>query len=352
MSSQRRGLSSLGWHIRRDELNVQNMIGKGASGQVFRAAFRRSEVAAKKVAVHDESSLVEVMGEVSVMSKLRHPNIVGFLGLAFDPPEIILVTEYMHYGSLYDILHNKPDVRLPWASRLSFLLQTAKAMNYLHCFAPPMIHRDLKSPNILVDSTWTVKVADFGLTRLKSDLKMTVCGTPWWSAPEILVDDTNYSEKCDVYSFGIIVFEVLTRCLPYTFNPMHTAIEVTVNGRRPVLPQCCPPCIADLARRCWATSPDARPSFDVVVGEMDRLVGNCKEIFAGIPDDVPYMGEAKPDPDCPSGSPSAPSSRTTSTAAVDAEQALPSPASVPRVAEAINSGSCTSNIVLSSLIDR
>ncbi|KAJ4460029.1 putative Serine/threonine-protein kinase CTR1 [Paratrimastix pyriformis] len=258
-------ISAIDLHIRRDELDMHNIIGKGAVGTVYHGSFRKSEVAIKQVTVSDEKTLIEVLNESTVMSKLRHPNVVAFLGLTLDPPSVLVVTEFMSRGSLFDILHN-PDIRLPWKSRIEFALHTARAMNYLHSFAPPLIHRDLKSPNLLVDKNWVVKVADFGLTRFKSDAKMTICGSPHWTAPELLAGREDYTEKIDVYSFGIVLYEILTRLMPYGLeaNTMHISVEVSVHGRRPPIPPGAPEAWVSLMTRCWDQRPEARPSFESV----------------------------------------------------------------------------------------
>lgn len=120
------------------------------------------------------------------MSRLRHPNCLMYLGTCSVAPDIWLLTEYMPLGSLYQVLHDA-ELELNWDVIFSMLLDTAKGVAYLHGMKPTIIHRDLKSHNILVNTFWTAKVCDFGLSRLATQSNtMTACGTPCWTAPEVL----------------------------------------------------------------------------------------------------------------------------------------------------------------------
>ena len=136
---------------------------------------RGCEVAVKKLRVSRMSAkaIRDFHSEVVLMRALRHPNIVLFMGLVMDP--VCLVTEYCHNGNLFDLLHDTVDdedsenyaVKIPWQRRIRIALDVARGMNFLHTSTPVIIHRDLKSLNILVDEKWTAKVSDFGLSRFK-----------------------------------------------------------------------------------------------------------------------------------------------------------------------------------------
>jgi serine/threonine protein kinase len=120
------------------------------------------------------------------------------------------------------------------------LRSAALGINYLHSLDPTIIHRDIKPSNLLVDETWNVKVADFGFARIKEEnATMTRCGTPAWTAPEIIRGE-KYSEKADLYSFGVVMWEMLTRKQPYAGrNFMGVSLDV-LEGKRPQIPQDCP----------------------------------------------------------------------------------------------------------------
>jgi serine/threonine protein kinase len=140
---------------------------------------------------------------MALLSELRHPNVVVFIGACVKMPNLCIVTEFVKQGALKDLLYAGPHgstmvklgestrggggggqvvVKLEWKQRLRMLLSAALGVNYLHTLEPVIIHRDLKSSNLLVDENWNVKVADFGFARLKEDnATMTRCGTPCWT---------------------------------------------------------------------------------------------------------------------------------------------------------------------------
>ncbi|XP_011625984.1 serine/threonine-protein kinase CTR1 isoform X2 [Amborella trichopoda] len=166
------------------DLLLKERIGAGSFGTVHRADWHGSDVAVKILMEQDfqEERLKEFLREVAIMKRLRHPNIVLFMGAVTRPPNLSIVTEYLSRGSLYRLLR-KPAARelLDDRRRLRMALDVAKGMNYLHRHNPPIVHRDLKSPNLLVDKTWTVKVCDFGLSRLKANTFLSsksLAGTP------------------------------------------------------------------------------------------------------------------------------------------------------------------------------
>ncbi|KAL4339347.1 hypothetical protein GQ457_08G018550 [Hibiscus cannabinus] len=154
------------------DLVLKERIGAGSFGTVHRAEWNGSDVAVKILMEQDlhGERFKEFLREVAIMKRLRHPNIVLFMGAVTQPPNLSIVTEYLSRGSLYRLLH-KPGAReaLDERRRLSMAYDVANGMNYLHRRSPPIVHRDLKSPNLLVDKKYTVKVCDFGLSRLKAN---------------------------------------------------------------------------------------------------------------------------------------------------------------------------------------
>jgi len=165
---------------------------------------------------------------------------------------------------------------MSFARKLKFALDAAKGMLYLHLSNPVILHRDLKSDNLLVTRDWTAKVGDFGLTRFLSEKKaMTQVGTPMWMAPEIIMGK-KYTEKADVYAFGIILWEILTRQEPYEEKePMQIVVEVVNDGLRPTIPrehENSP--LVPLMKDCWAQDPDQRPTFNIIVDRIEALFNN------------------------------------------------------------------------------
>ncbi|XP_021907744.1 probable serine/threonine-protein kinase SIS8 [Carica papaya] len=156
------------WEIPWDDLQLGERIGIGSYGEVYRAEWNGTEVAVKKFLDQDFSgdALVQFKSEVEIMLRLRHPNVVLFMGAVTRPPHFSILTEFLPRGSLYKLLH-RPNPQLDEKRRMRMALDVAKGMNCLHTSHPPIVHRDLKSPNLLVDKNWVVKVCDFGLSRMK-----------------------------------------------------------------------------------------------------------------------------------------------------------------------------------------
>ncbi|XP_042507271.1 serine/threonine-protein kinase CTR1 isoform X2 [Macadamia integrifolia] len=155
-----------------DELQIKERVGAGSFGTVHRAEWHGSDVAVKVLTLQDfrDDQLKEFLREVAIMKRIRHPNVVLFMGAVTKRPHLSIVTEYLPRGSLYRLIHRAAAGEiLDKRRRLRIALDVAKGINYLHCLNPPIVHWDLKSPNLLVDKNWTVKVGDFGLSRFKAN---------------------------------------------------------------------------------------------------------------------------------------------------------------------------------------
>ena len=268
------------------DIEYGECIGRGAYGEVYKGKWRGSLVAVKKLrVVHMGDDFVEGFErEIALMSMLRAPNILQFLGSAFDPPNVIIVMEFMPRGSLHDILHNR-NISIEWPRVLDMMADTAKGMTYLHRCRPPVIHRDLKSHNLLVDEYWNVKVCDFGLSTVMKDPEnidtafventdeytAKCIGTPYWTAPEVLVS-LNYTLKADVYSFGVVLWECITREDAYPGMQTYEVIySVAKEGLRPTIPQGIPHPYVFLMKRCWDENMDARPHFQDILHELEEM---------------------------------------------------------------------------------
>lgn len=258
-----------------EHLVIGERIGLGSYGEVYHAEWNGTEVAVKKFLDQDFSgaALAEFRREVRIMQRLRHPNVVLFMGAVTRPPNLSIITEFLPRGSLYRIIH-RPQCQIDEKRRIKMALDVAKGMNCLHTSIPTIVHRDLKSPNLLVDKNWNVKVADFGLSRLKHNTFLSsksTAGTPEWMAPEVLRNE-NSNEKCDVYSFGVILWELATLRLPWSgMNPMQVVGAVGFQNRRLDIPKDVDPLVGRIIWQCWQTDPNLRPSFEQLMEALKPL---------------------------------------------------------------------------------
>ncbi|XP_071731182.1 serine/threonine-protein kinase EDR1-like [Rutidosis leptorrhynchoides] len=258
-----------------EDLVIGERIGLGSYGEVYHADWNGTEVAVKKFLDQDFSgaALAEFKREVRIMQRLRHPNIVLFMGAVTRPPNLSIISEFLPRGSLYRIIH-RPQCQIDEKRRIKMALDVAKGMYCLHSSVPTIVHRDLKSPNLLVDEDWNVKVCDFGLSRLKHNTFLSsksTAGTPEWMAPEVLRNE-NSNEKCDVYSFGVILWELATLRLPWSgMNPMQVVGAVGFQNRRLDIPKDLDPLVGRIIWECWQTDPNLRPSFQQLTTALKPL---------------------------------------------------------------------------------
>ncbi|EFA82412.1 leucine-rich repeat-containing protein [Heterostelium album PN500] len=228
------------------------------------------------------SAINEFRREVWLMSDLSHPNIVVMKGFCFDPYSIVM--EYMDLGSLSHHLRKKKECNetLPWDIILKIAKDVASGMSFLHNISPPLVHRDLKSPNILLstqmESPYIVaKVSDFGLSRaVVQGFVSKVVDNPTWLAPEVL-KGFEYNEKGDIYSFGMILWELYHLELPfeeYNIKFMSTLEDNILNGLRPTINPLCNKMYASLITKCWNSDPQYRPSFQTIVKTLDDIISS------------------------------------------------------------------------------
>ncbi|KYQ99761.1 leucine-rich repeat-containing protein (LRR) [Tieghemostelium lacteum] len=282
------------WEVPLSDITLGVRIGRGGYGQVFRGNWRGTEVAVKMLFNDNVNPklISDLRKEVDLLCKLRHPNIVLFMGACTEPESPCIVTEYLSKGSLANILLDE-NVKMDWGLRLQIGFDCARGMTYLHSRNPIIIHRDLKTDNLLVDDNWQVKVADFGLATVKSNtFAKTMCGTTGWVAPEVLAEE-GYTEKADVYSFAIVLWELLTRLIPYAGKNTMQVVRSIDRGERLPIPDWCPKDYAQLINRCWETDPSHRPNFPQILIIMEQMITNFqtekKDALAqGTP--IPYVG--------------------------------------------------------------
>ncbi|KAF8411057.1 hypothetical protein HHK36_003596 [Tetracentron sinense] len=282
------------WNIDFSELTVGTRVGIGFFGEVFRGVWNGTDVAIKIFLEQDltAENMEDFCNEISILSRLRHPNgtrihllllnytfsyliysfvntdayVILFLGACTKAPRLSMVTEYMEMGSLYYLIHmSGQKKKLSWRRRLKMLRDICRGLMCIHRMK--IVHRDLKSANCLVNKHWTVKICDFGLSRVMTDTPMrdsTSAGTPEWMAPE-LIRNEQFTEKCDVFSFGVIMWELCTLNRPWEGVPAVQVVYAVANeGSRLEIPE---GPLGKLIADCWA-EPDDRPSCEEILSRL------------------------------------------------------------------------------------
>lgn len=257
------------WNIEYSELTVGTRVGIGFFGEVFRGSWNGTDVAIKVFLEQDltAENMEDFCNEISILSRLRHPNVILFLGACTKPPRLSMITEYMEMGSLYYLIHlsgqkNKPS----WRRRLKMLRDICRGLMCIHRMK--IVHRDLKSANCLVNKHWTVKICDFGLSRMMTEAPLrdsSSAGTPEWMAPELIRNEP-FTEKCDIFSFGVIMWELCTLSRPwYGVPPERVVYSVANEESRLDIPE---GPLGRLIADCWAEAHN-RPSCEDI---LTRLV--------------------------------------------------------------------------------
>jgi len=219
-----------------------------------------------------------LLNELSLLNRIRHPNIIMFYGACLDKDHYALIMEYMSLGSLHQVLHQLK-LQLSWSHRISIASQAAKGINYLHLFQPPILHRDIKSLNLLLEnhhSGYLVKVCDFGMAKTRNDTtyqtqtNMTAALTLSWTAPEVL-HLRPHTDKSDVYSLSIVFWELASYEIPYDGHQNNVIREFVLAGDRLEIPDSTPLKFRSIIEKCWAQKPDDRPtSVDLI-----KMLNEC-----------------------------------------------------------------------------
>eukprot|EP00526_Cylindrotheca_closterium_P008173 CAMPEP_0113660222 /NCGR_PEP_ID=MMETSP0017_2-20120614/32780_1 /TAXON_ID=2856 /ORGANISM="Cylindrotheca closterium" /LENGTH=836 /DNA_ID=CAMNT_0000574833 /DNA_START=650 /DNA_END=3157 /DNA_ORIENTATION=+ /assembly_acc=CAM_ASM_000147 len=200
----------------------------------------------------------EFKTEMRLLSRLRHPCITTVMGAVMTGDSPMMVMECMENGSLYDLLRNET-LYTGGEIIIQIVRDIAQGLRFLHASKPPILHRDMKAKNILIDSRFRAKVADFGLaTKNKNSLS----GTPFWMAPEYILGTTEYTTSCDIYAFGMIIYEIYSRKIPYEGLHPRKVLRKVCDPRinyRPQVPDTCPNRMSDIMKKCWSQNPGFRP---------------------------------------------------------------------------------------------
>ncbi|KAL5544213.1 hypothetical protein UlMin_007997 [Ulmus minor] len=263
------------WSADMSKLYVGEKFASGRHSRIYRGLYKSKEVAIKLICQPEEDEILaaelekQFISEVALMFGLRHPNIITFAGACKNHPVFCIITEYLAGGSLRRYLHHQEPHSVPLNLVLKLALDIARGMQYLH--SQGILHRDLKSENLLLGQDMCVKVADFGISCLESQTGSAkgFTGTYRWMAPE-MIKGKRHTKKVDVYSFGIVLWELLTALTPFeNMTPEQAAFAVSQKNARPPLPSACPVAFSHLINRCWSSNPDKRPHFDEIVSILE-----------------------------------------------------------------------------------
>lgn len=267
------------------DLKFLEAIGRGAMGDVIKAKYLGTVVVCKRIRREHitAATLESFREEVVLMSCLRHPNIVQFIGASWDNySNLCIVMEYLENGDMHSVLNSSIGKSFTWADPLlKMAIDIVQGMLYLHSQEPPIVHRDLKSVNVLCSKTYGCNVGDFGLSRRynRGDVNplKTLVGTPFWLAPEIIRND-RYGPAADVYSFGIVLTELEARKTPYhelgeaENRGVKVLMRVAYDNLRPTLPPTCLPSRRALITDCLLADPAQRPTFAQILARLQGPV--------------------------------------------------------------------------------
>jgi len=273
-----------------DRINLGSLLGQGGFAKVYRCELDGQTAVAKVIdsdKINDEMTYL-LTNECTIWSRLSHPNIVSFYGMASTASSLYLVCEFFTSGSLLERNQRlrRAKTEPPTMTVLvDELQQIASGMEYLHSLEPPVLHRDLKSANILLaEGGQRLAIADFGLARYQAgDKKMTAeTGSYRWMAPEVIRHET-YNTACDVYSFAILCWEMLTYRVPFeNMMPVEAAFAVAKGAKRPPIPEHCEDTpIQQMLEVCWDQQAKNRPTFAELHSALQAEAGLLAESAGG-----------------------------------------------------------------------
>lgn len=289
------------WEIDLAKLDLRYIVAHGAYGTVYRGTYDTQDVAVKVldwgedgVATAAETAALRASfrQEVAVWHKLDHPNVTKFVGASMGTSNLkipsknsstdnqethpsracCVIVEFLPGGTLKQYLIKNRRKKLAYKVVVQLALDLSRGLSYLH--SKKIVHRDVKTENMLLDGSRNLKIADFGVARVEamnpSDMTGET-GTLGYMAPEVL-DGKPYNRTCDVYSFGICLWEIYCCDMPYpdlSFADVSSA--VVRQNLRPEMPRCCPSAMANIMRKCWDANPNKRPEMDEVVKMLEAL---------------------------------------------------------------------------------
>ncbi|XP_047330689.1 serine/threonine-protein kinase STY13-like [Impatiens glandulifera] len=289
------------WEIDPSKLNLRYLVAQGTYGTVYRGTYDSQDVAVKLLDWGEDgmSTVAETTAlrasfrqEVAVWQKLDHPNVTKFIGASMGTSDIkipsknptssdsntlpsracCVVVEYVPGGNLKKLLYSNRKKKLAFKIVIQLALDLSRGLSYLH--SKKIVHRDVKAENMLLDTQRTLKIADFGVARVEAQNPQDMTGetgTLGYMAPEVL-DGKPYNRKCDVYSFGICLWETYCCDLPYMDRSFaDISYAVVRQNLRPEIPRCCPSSLASIMKKCWDANPEKRPDMDEVVKLLEAI---------------------------------------------------------------------------------
>ncbi|KAF5943084.1 hypothetical protein HYC85_020726 [Camellia sinensis] len=289
------------WEIDPFKLDIRYLVARGTYGTVYRGTYDNQDVAVKLLdwgedgmATTAETAALRASfrQEVAVWQKLDHPNVTKFVGasmgtsdlkipsknpssdgnIILPPRACCVVLEYLHGGTLKKFLFQNRKKKLTFKIVIQLALDLARGLSYLH--SEKIVHRDVKAENMLLDTHRNLKIADFGVARVEAQNPQDMTGetgTLGYMAPEVL-DGKPYNRKCDVYSFGICLWEIYCCDLPYTnLSFVEVSSAVVRQNLRPEIPRCCPSSLAHIMKKCWDANPEKRPDMSEVVRLLEAI---------------------------------------------------------------------------------
>ncbi|KAG3206830.1 hypothetical protein PC128_g467 [Phytophthora cactorum] len=266
--------------IQRSKVKIKKLISRGAFGKVYLGKFNRKPVAVKMLVAATRGCIQQVndlLAETKMIATMDHPHILSFIGVAWDSlSDLCIVLEYMDGGDLRSLLDKSIKAGQSVGinkTKATIALHVCHALTYLHSLNPPIVHRDLKSRNVLLNRSMTAKLTDFGISRERPDNTMTAgVGTSLWMAPEVMLGK-KYGLKADMFSFGVVLSELDLHTMPYAHamlrgidsvgDPMTGAAllqKITAGEEHVKFSVKTPEVIVELGRACVSLNPDDRPS--------------------------------------------------------------------------------------------
>ncbi|KAJ8633081.1 hypothetical protein MRB53_026417 [Persea americana] len=292
------------WEIDLSKLNIKNVIAHGTYGTVYRGVYDGQDVAVKLldwgedgIATDAETAALRASfrQEVAVWHKLDHPNVTKFIGASMGTSELkippknpsinshndlparacCVVVEYVPGGTLKQFLIKNWRKKLAYKIVIQLALDLSRGLSYLH--SRKIVHRDVKTENMLLDAHRTIKIADFGVARVEAQNPRDMTGetgTLGYMAPEVLAGKP-YNRRCDVYSFGICLWEIYCCDMPYPdLSFVEVSSGVVQQSLRPEIPRCCPNSLANIMRKCWDANAEKRPDMSEVVKMLEVIDTN------------------------------------------------------------------------------